>query len=262
MTNSDRQVPTPPGPWQDGFTIDGVAGGPVRLHQIERKKFVLKSDIHYGGDTGLEGKIDDETMEDIRTLDAGIKTDLASVPGPLRWFLGSYGAHTPAVLIHDRLIPTPPELENKMTDQYADRYLRFMAKDVGIRWLKRWVMWSGVALRTRWAAGGGLTKLSVVLWIAAALVGMITFTNAAIDGDVGRMLLAALGILVAAVLWGRQYGAGVIGGIAAPWLLPPAILAVIGLGIYVVLEFAFGWVWGKFGKPDVSGTGSYGADGL
>ncbi len=57
-------------------------------------------------------------------------------------------------------------------------------------------------------------------------------------------------------------GAGVIGGITAPWLLPPAILAVIGLGIYVVLEFAFGWVWGRSGKPEVGGTGSYGADRL
>jgi hypothetical protein len=261
MTNADRPKPTPPGPWQDGFTVDGVAGGPVRLHQIERKKFVLKSEIHYGGETGLEDKIDEQTMEDIRTLPAGIKTDLASVPGPLRWFLGSYGAHTPAVLIHDRLIPTPPELQGKMTDQYADRYLRFMAKDVGMRWLKRWVMWSGVALRTRWA-GGGLRKLSVVLWVVAAVAGMITFATAAVDGDIGRMLLATLAVFAFAGLWDRQYGAGVIGGITAPWLLPPAILAVIGLGIYVIFEFTFGWVWGRFGKPEVGGSGSYGADGL
>ncbi len=233
MSNADEPGTPPNGPWQKSFKVDGVAGGPVKLHQIEKKTFVLKSDIHYDGETGLEGRIDAETMNDIRSLSKGIETDLASVPGPLRWFLGTYGAHTPAVLIHDRLIPTPDELLGKMNDQYADRYLRFMAKDVGIRWLKRWVMWSGVALRTRWA-GGGFRKLTVVLWIVAAVLGMVTFAAAAADGDVGRMLFATGGMLVAAGLWDRQYGAGLIGGIAAPWLLPPAILAAIGLGIYVV----------------------------
>jgi hypothetical protein len=69
-------------------------------------------------------------------------------------------------------------------------------------------------------------------------------------------------MLVAAGLWDRQYGAGVIGGITAPWLLPPAILAAIGLGIYVVLEFALGWIWGWFGKTETRGSGSYGAEGL
>ena len=259
MTDADETL----GPWSDNFTVDGVAGGPVKLHQIAKKKFILKSDIHYSGETGLEGRIDNETLEDIRSLPMGMETDLASVPGPLRWFLGTYGSHTPAVLIHDRLIPTPPDLEGKMTDQYADRYLRFMAKDVGIRWLKRWVMWAGVALRTRWAVGSLIQKVSVVLWIVAAAVGIYTFIDGAAKGDVGRMLWTVLGLFVAAALWGRQYGAGVIGGITAPWLLPPAILAVIGLLIYVVLEFAFGWIWGRvFGKPEVRGTGSYGADGV
>ena len=61
-------------------------------------------------------------------------TDLASVPGPLRWFLGSYGVHTPAVLIHDRLIPTPPDMVGRITEQQADRYMRFMLKALGVRW--------------------------------------------------------------------------------------------------------------------------------
>ena len=257
---STAQLPL--GPWKDGFTIDGYPGGPVQLRQVNDKTFVLESEIHYVGETGLEDKgLDEATQDDIRKLPAGIKTDLASVPGPLRWFLGTYGAHTPAVLIHDRLIPTPKELQGQMTDQYADRYLRFMAKEVGMRWLRRWVMWSGVALRTRWA-GGGLRKASVVAWIIAAIVGMTYFVNGVMDGDVSQMLLASLGVFVFAGLWDRQYGAGVIGGLAAPWLLPPAILAVVGLGIYIVLEFGLGSIVGKVKGPDVRGTGSYGAEGM
>ena len=261
MTDSEHSQSPHKGPWDGSFSIDGVTGGPIKLQQIEKKTFVLESDIRYDGETGLEGKIDEATLEDIRVLAKGIETDLASVPGPLRWFLGTYGAHTPAVLIHDRLIPTPDELQGQMTDQYADRYLRCMARDVGIRWLKRWVMWAGVALRTRWA-GGGFRRFTVVLWLLAAAVGIYTFTKGALDGDVGQMLLATIGLFVAAGLWDRQYGAGVIGGVTAPWLLPPAVLAVIGLGIYAVSEWALASILGSLGKPETAGTGSYGADGL
>jgi hypothetical protein len=165
-----------PGPWKDSFKIDGVAGGPVKLSQIQAKSFILESDIRYDGETGLEGRIDGDTLEDIRKLPKGIDTDLASVPGPLRWFLGTYGRHTPAVLIHDRLIPTPDELSGKMTDQYADRYLRFMAKDVGVRFFKRWILWAGVAVRTRWK-NGWVRRISLILWFIAAALGMYTFTR-------------------------------------------------------------------------------------
>lgn len=122
-------------------------------------------------------RLDPDVLKTIKTLDPALQegqeflTDLASVPGPTRWFLGAYGEHTPAVLIHDWLIPTPEGLDG-MTDAYADRYMRFMLKEAGIRWLKRWVMWAAVALRTRLAAGGG-RRLSVIVWIVAAIVGMV-----------------------------------------------------------------------------------------
>ena len=36
------------------------------------------------------------------------RTDLASVPLPLRWLVSNYGVHTPAALIHDWMIDTEP----------------------------------------------------------------------------------------------------------------------------------------------------------
>jgi hypothetical protein len=255
------------GPWKDSFDIDGVAGGEIKLHQVDRKTFALKSKIYYRGATGLnDEELGPDVVEDIRTLEPGPDpndvhtTDLASVPGPLRWFLGTYGAHTPAVLIHDRLIPTPAGLKG-MTDQYADRYLRFMLQDIGMRWLKRWVMWSGVAMRTRWAAGG-VKRLSVLVWVITALAGMTVFAIAAANGSVGWMIAAGLAPLVSAGLWDKQYGAGIVASIAAPWLLPPTILAVLGLVVYVVLEFVLGWVWGLFAGSDRRGSGTYRPDGV
>ena len=41
---------------------------------------------------------------------------------------------------------------------------------------------------------------------------------------------------VAAPLWGRQYGASLVAAVAALWILPPALLGVIGYLVYQALE--------------------------
>lgn len=244
MSSLLRESPEPkrqPPQWRNGFVIDGVVGGPIRLAQLDRKTFALSSKIEYRGDTGLdEADLPADVLEKIRTLDPAVQpggeflTDLASVPGPTRWFLGAYGEHTPAVLIHDWLIPVPEGMEG-LTEVHADRYLRFMLKRIGMRWLKRWIMWSAVALRTRFAAGG-LKRLSVVAWIAGALAGNSIFFVALLTGDLVLLATSVVLPILFAALWGRQYGAGIIAAIAAPWLLPPSVLAAIGYAIYVAIE--------------------------
>jgi hypothetical protein len=247
-----------PPQWRHGFDIDGQAGGPIRLAQVDRRFFELRSRIDYRGDTGLDNRVPDATIAKIRTLDPQERflTDLGSVPGPTRWFLGAYGEHTPAVVIHDWLIPTSERSGlDGMTDQHADRYLRFMLDEVGVRWLKRWIMWAAVALRTRYAAGG-LRRISVVIWLVAALLGLSTFLYTLVIGDPSWVTVAA-GVAPAlfAGLWGRQYGAGLIAGLTVPWLLPPTVLAVIGYAIYWVLESIVGVALGWLGRaPKDPGT--------
>ncbi len=253
------------GPWKGSFEVDDVDGGPIDLAQIGRKTFALTSKVAYiGEETGLEDKgLSQEVLDDIKKLDPATQptgeyeTDLASVPGPTRWFLGTYGVHTPAVLIHDRLIPAPSDLEG-MSDEYADRYLRFMLQDLGVLWFKRWLMWAAVAMRTRWAAKG-LRQISVALWGLATVVGITVFVVAALNGSVGWMIAAALAPVVFAGLWGKQYGAGIVAAIAAPWLLPPTVFAALGYGVYWILERAFGLVAGSDRRR---GMGSPRADGL
>ncbi len=263
MSSLLRESPEPtqqPAQWRHAFDVDGEPGGPIRLEQLDRKTFTLRSTIKYRGPTGLEGAgLDPGVLQQIRTLDPareekepgeGFLTDLASVPGPTRWFLGAYGDHTPAVLIHDWLIPTPENLDG-MTDQYADRYLRFMLEHIGMRWLKRWVMWTAVALGTRIRVGG-FRRLLVIAWVAAALLGMAMLVIAWRNGSTTWVAVALILPFVAAGLWGRQYGAGIIAAIAAPWLLPPTVLAVVGYGVYAVLERARELVVGspKPGQPE------------
>lgn len=230
-------------PWTDSFTVDGVDGGAIALSQRDRSTFELHSDIRYNGPTGLEDKnIGADVLERIRVLaptkKRPIYTDLASVPGPARWFAGTYGEHTPAVIIHDELIPARDDLPG-MSEVYADRYLRFMLQHVGVRFLKRWIMWSAVALRSRWVASAWKRAL-LVIWLLAAVVGMTTFVLAARDGDIARMAAALAAPAIFAFLWGKQYGAGLVAAVAAPWLLPPTVLSMAGYLIYRGLELVIG----------------------
>ncbi len=239
-------------PWSDSFEIEGSPGGHIRLEQIDAKQFELRSTVRYIGEqTGLENTLPDEALNEIRIVSPEKlpATDLTSVPAPLRWFVGRYGVHTPAALIHDWLIPqpsTPPVPD--MTDEYADRYFRFMLEDLGVRLIRRWLMWAAVATRTRWARGW-LQKLLLSVWVATSLGGMTVFVSSWLKGDILAVILAALAPLVFASLWQRQYGAGIVAAYSAPWILPPTILALAGYLVYLLLEFIVGLI-----VPSRSGT--------
>ena len=228
-------------PWAGSFLVDGDPNGAIRLRQVGVKDFALESTIRYiGAHTGLEGKVDEACIEEIRQVDPATLpvTDLASVPQPLRWFVSQYGSHTPAALIHDRLIGVTPPIPG-LTDPYADRFFREMLKDVKVRWLRRWLMWAAVAARTR--SKSGMRKLvGLVVWALASLVGMTAVVVAVATQQWPLLLVSAVAPFVLALLWGRQYGAGLVAALAAPWLLPPTVLGVGGFCVYALLERAAG----------------------
>jgi hypothetical protein len=235
-----------------GFTITGPHPGEISLRQIDPKYFVLERGmtIRYDGATGLEGldRVDGATIEQIRSLTSAElqRTDLASVPGLLRWFTNTYGLHTPAALIHDWLIGAGKRGDPVIDDRDADRYFRFMLDSVGVPWLKGWIMWAAVALRTRWRSNL-FRKLTVVLWGLAATAGLAALVAASValiggfdlpNGvDPPLLIVASLAApFVFSVLWGRQYGAGLVASFVAPWILPPAVFALLGYIVYWVIE--------------------------
>jgi hypothetical protein len=251
-------IPIPP-PWADSFLVDGDRNGAIRLRQVGVKDFALESTIQYvGADTGLEGKVPEACLAEIRQVDPSTLpvTDLASVPQPLRWFVGQYGSHTPAALIHDRLIGLETPIEG-LNDTYADRYFRFMLKDVKVRWLRRWLMWAAVATRTR--SHSGLAKLlGLIVWFVASIAGMATAVVAVATQSWPLFLLSAVAPFVLALLWGRQYGAGLVAALAAPWLVPPTVLGVAGFCIYAVLERIAGLVVERtLRRPEPLSYGSF-----
>lgn len=227
----------PPAPWNGSFVVDGEAGGAIRLRQVGVNDFALESSVRYVGErTGLEGSVADRVIDEIRHVGPATLpvTDLTSVPQALRWFVSQYGTHTPAALIHDRLVDAEPPIEG-LTDVHADRYFRVMLHDVGVRWIRRWLMWTAVALRTRSKAGGA-TLAGIVVWVLASLAGMGTAVAALLRGDWLLLAGAAVAPFLFAALWGRQYGAGLLGALAAPWLLPPTVVGMVGFWVYALLE--------------------------
>jgi len=172
-------------------------------------------------------------------------TDLASIPRFMRWFETAYGLHTLAAIIHDNLIVKEPNGGVLKDDTLSDRFFREMMKSVGVKWLKRWIIWSAVALRSRWAVGG-LRRWAVILWLLLAATGLTSFVwwvgsaTASWASPVDSLVLLLVALVLpfaAAGLWGKQYGGGLVATVAALWILPAAVLGGAGYAVYTVLEW-------------------------
>ncbi|MEM7141340.1 MAG: DUF1353 domain-containing protein [Actinomycetota bacterium] len=212
----------------NGFTIENddpnLRG--IVLEQMDEKAFRLRSTVRYHGDTGLA--IENTELRYVNDTVLG-PTDLASVPGPFRWWANSYGTHTPAALIHDRFIGAPPDGQpgrpDGVSEQNIDRYFRFMMHELGVPFLRRWLMWGAVAVRTR-LAGNLIRKISMIAWIVVALAGVALAVVGVATGELGLVLVAAVLPLPASLLWGAQAGAGlIIAYVGVPFLAAPSILA-------------------------------------
>ncbi|MFK8024862.1 MAG: DUF1353 domain-containing protein [Ilumatobacter sp.] len=235
------------------------ADGNVPLTQIDDSRFLVGVAFEFddadtiadlvqrlvaGGHTEADAHA---LVDDARTYapQSDGPTDLASIPPIMRWFENTYGRHTLAAIIHDRLIRDDANTGALRSDALADRFFRQMMASSGVPWLKRWIMWAAVALRSRWAARG-LRRVAIVAWATLALAGIVTFfvmAASVLPGvsepeNRGALLLASAVLpVVSAPLWGRQWGASLVAGATALWVLPAAAFAAAGFGVYRLLEF-------------------------
>ena len=250
---------------QSGFRIEGEEGV-VPLEQISDSQFRVGRSFRYENDD-VERDIKaqlaklgqrapaDEDEADARyraaaryDIDTGQATDLASVPQFFRWFENTYGPHTLAAILHDELIRDKPNDGALGSDAVADRFFRLMLRSSGMPWLKRWVIWTAVAARSRWVAKWR-RRIFLILWGLVAVVGIGCFVVATgrwiSGGELTSSILwlyAAAGALpfVSAPLWGRQYGASIIAAIAGIFAIPAGLFALAGQATYRVIERAAG----------------------
>jgi hypothetical protein len=256
-------------PAEDGWTpwcvAEGSAfevrdpSGRVGLFQINDKSFRVVNEFRFSDAAVLEMLTEHlvgrglsradaaAAVEDARTFTPSEEnpTDVASIPPYMRWFENSYGAHTLAAIIHDDLIVDEADGGALGSDTLSDRFFREMMESAGVPWLKRWIMWTAAALRSRWAARG-FRRVSVCVWLVLAVLGIACFVNA-VGGalfdwpePVDTWILLAIAVVLpfaSAPLWAKQWGASPIAAIAALWVLPAAVVGALGWVVYKVLEY-------------------------
>ena len=95
------------------------------------------------------------------TVPAGFETDFASVPKAFTWLIPRYGIYTKAAILHDFLCATKPIGRND-----ADGIFRRAMRELGVSFLRRWMMWAAVR------AGCGLAGASygeLMLWLLVTI---------------------------------------------------------------------------------------------
>lgn len=116
-----------------------------------------------------------------------------------------------------------------------------MLKELGVRFVRRWMMWTAVAFGTRWRARG-IRRLSVSIWAALAILGMAAFAYGVMQSNIWVVIAAMVGPFATSLLWGRQYGAGLTAAISVIWVLPPTAIGAVGYAFYLILEKGLSFV--------------------
>jgi hypothetical protein len=127
--------------------------GEVLLEQVGASSWHLREPIEYRG------------ASQPFTVPAEFRTDLASVPRPLVWLLPRYGAYTRSAILHDFLC-RHPELLSRAD---ADGIFRRSMRELGVPFLRRWLMWAAVR------AGSllrGATARDLLVWLLIAVPGL------------------------------------------------------------------------------------------
>lgn len=159
-------------------------------------------------------------------------TDLASIPVFLQWFVSRHGRHTPAALVHDYYTKHDTSFDDRVK---FDRIFLDAMDDLAVPPVRSRVMWSAVSMASLWS-NGVRGKLQLLVWAAAASTGVGCLVWGLATLTLWAIAAALVGPSVGALLWGRLYWAGVIGGYALPFIVLPATTSLLGLAAYWVAE--------------------------
>jgi hypothetical protein len=113
----------------------------VRVKELEHSDWELLRILEYKGN------------RDRFEVPEGLETDFASVPRVFVWFLPRYGRYTKAAILHDYLwrdaVPA-----GELTLAAADGIFRRAMWELGVPFLRRWMMWGAVRIGALVKPGG------------------------------------------------------------------------------------------------------------
>lgn len=153
--------------------------GDVVVREISDDSWRLVEPLEYWGNT------------DRFVVEAGFDTDFASVPKIFTWLLPRYGKYTKAAILHDWLCAQARKGLIVRSD--ADGIFRRSMRELGVPFLRRWLMWS--AVRVDAAKHAGPREL-----LRPSVVSLLAFLATAVLG-LAYVLVPAVVILVALVVF-------------------------------------------------------------
>jgi hypothetical protein len=186
-------------------------------------------------------------------------SDFASVPTFLTWLIPRYGRHTLPALLHDHLQDhlveeqsTSPSDPERVTSDEADTIFRQAMQYSRVPFIRRWVMWAAVSLRTVVKYRRGLPAVGAIAWVvlfgllglAWPIVALSTIATDRFGWKLVLLLVGAAVLLPIALcrLAGRRWRLSLISGLTLSVITFPCLLAIIDGGVYFAIE----WVAERF----------------
>lgn len=127
---------------------------------------------------------------DTFVVPAGFTTDFASVPRMFVWLLPSYGRWTQAAILHDYLWDLARKGSFRKYD--ADGIFNRALRELGVPYLRRWVMWAAVRL----ASGiGDLLAPGPVQLLKVVAVAVPTLAIVTVPALVVLVAITVIGVL-------------------------------------------------------------------
>lgn len=190
-------------------------------------------------------------------------TDLGTVPGVLWGLIASYGRHTLAVLVHDRLCDTvedaPAEqrfVRQAAADEVFHQALRDPYRsDFRAPWFRSAVVWAGVSAARYWryrrAGFAALAAATAGAWVAGVWLGQSVAGPA--QGLAAWVLLcvASVVLLVAGLAQNRVRSAALVGGV---WIVRAMVVGVVLLLLWAAWASTPWPPWWGFAVPDWLGV--------
>ena len=205
---------------QSGYYVPGtteVAG--YTLHKVPGGKYELREPFEY---------VDPHGQSYIVPRSAKLGTDLASIPAFASWLVPKDGSHTQAALLHDAMIVDSSKEEVQdyigmpVNDEEADRIFREGMHASGVPFVRRWMIWTAVAMRSLWMCRRPWHRVRLLLSVPLfAIFGLFALPDVLAFPQYGSLAgqLWAVGVLVVV-------GAGILA-----WKRWPAKPFSVGVGV-------------------------------
>ncbi|MFD4366265.1 DUF1353 domain-containing protein [Rhodococcus sp. NPDC058521] len=213
-----------------------------RLRVLDHRLFSLDDAFVY---------VHEDMVVDVpHCLPCTLRTDLASVPAPLRGLLTPYGRQLLPAVMHDDLSNQALKAgrSGMRLRRRADELFRLALLDEGVGRCRSLLFWVGVEVGRYWT----FTRYLRFLLIAQHVLGMLCWVVGApwalMGGHPGYALALLIAPVVTAMLWRRDFPVALLGCVILPLVAPTYLLTIATAAVLWVPD-GLAWAFGRRSAP-------------